>query len=437
MSEVDANARSVKERAYSVSNEALAIFNGYGDALQIWMHAMTSPDDWVFRKKNLQECLKITRRKWDAAIKHLMENGLLEVKTIKNPDGKFFGKRYVFYSISERDKKRNLEALESIDLKSKSPKPKKNKSKLPNEMAHVAEHTELGTSAGVYIYLPGGCKGGDLPETAPSEDGMTQEEIERHRARFLSRFTGIKTFQTFDDCKEKRPGITKVFHNDTSKLEEINFYGGGIFLTVNETDGKGRRKENITRIRAIFVDLDGSPLEPALEHNPHMVVETSQGKFHCYWFVKDFPIEAFSDTQKRLAEMFNGDPVVHDTSRVMRVPGYWHQKNEAFLSRIILEGYEEPLDYSEVVAKFPPKPVKQWSKPRYTESDENSEYKGQYGTVAGNRNNGLMKFVGGMVKRRKPWDQVESEAWKWGKGCSPPLPDHEIELLLRSARRYA
>jgi len=426
------SARTETTSGFYLTGDALESFARNIEALSIWMFAMMkSNTGWIFRKKYVMErFIGCGERKWKAAIRFLISLGVLRIELVRNNSGKIVGREYVFYGWDNRRRDDDETPLEKPQVShtetTKAPK-----------INHLTESDILPPMVKCYPLSTRGLLRGGFTEKRPSEDGMTQEEIERHRARFLSRFPGIKTFQTFDDCKEKRPGITKVFHNDTSKLEEINYYGGGIFLTVNETDGKGRRKENITRIRAIFVDLDGSPLEPVLKHNPHMVVETSQGKFHCYWFVKDFPIEAFSDTQKRLAEMFNGDPVVHDTSRVMRVPGYWHQKGEAFLSRIILEGYEEPLDYSEVVAKFPPKPVKQWSKPRYTESDENSEYKGQYGTVAGNRNNGLMKFVGGMVKRRKPWDQVESEAWKWGKGCSPPLPDHEIELLLRSARRYA
>ncbi len=432
----DANAQSVREVTYTVPEEALVIFSGERAAFSIWMFAMMKPVDWVFRKSHVQEQLKISRNKWRAAIKFLVSEGLLEVKVVKDSEGKFFGKTYKFYSLSMRNKNINPQPIDFTVKKILQPTVTKIVTNKSNKSSNVAEGTKNGSSVIGTIYLPEGDARGELPEIAPLEMPMTQEEIERQRSRFLTRFTGIKTFQTFDDCKDKRLGVTKIFQNDTSKLEEINFYGGGIFLTINETDGKGRRKENITRVRAIFVDLDGSPLEPVLEYNPHMVVETSQGRFHCYWFVKDFPLEAFSDTQKRLAEMFNGDTVVHDLSRVMRIPGYWHQKGEPFFSRIILEGYEEPLDYAEVVRKFPPKPVKQWSKPRCTANTEDSDYTGPYGTGHGNRNNGLMRFVGGMVRRNKSWGHIESEAWKWGKECSPPLPDHEIELLLRSARRY-
>ena len=425
------SARTETTSGVYLTGEAVDAFTGNAGAMAIWIFAMMkSNSGWIFRKKYVMEnVIGCGEWKWKAAIRFLISLGVLRIELVRNNSGKIIGREYVFYGWDNRRR-------DDDETPPKKPKVSCTKTTKAPKISHLTESEFLPHTVKTDPLFTRGSVVEAVTKNRPSESDMDKEEIERHRARFLSRFTGIKTFQTFDDCKEKRPGVTKIFHNDTSKLEEINFYGGGIFLTVNETDGKGRRKDNITRIRAIFVDLDGSPLEPVLEHNPHMVVETSQGKFHCYWFVKDFPIEAFSDTQKRLAEMFNGDPVVHDTSRVMRVPGYWHQKGEAFFSRIILEGYEEPLDYSEVVKKFPPKPVKQWSKPRYTEIDENSEYKGQYGTGEGNRNNGLMKFVGGMVKRRKPWEQVESEAWKWGKGCSPPLPDHEIELLLRSARRY-
>ena len=55
---------------------------------------------------------------------------------------------------------------------------------------------------------------------------------------------------------------------------QIHAHGAGVFITVNETDGKGRKKENITRIRAVFQeDDDGFDGEFPLK--PSIVVETS------------------------------------------------------------------------------------------------------------------------------------------------------------------
>jgi putative DNA primase/helicase len=151
----------------------------------------------------------------------------------------------------------------------------------------------------------------------------------------------VKTFQVFDEAKKNRirPAI---FHGELNEhsdhLADLNLRGAGIFATINRTDGKGRKQKNIVGITAVFVDLDGSPLDPARKWKlkPHLIVESSHGKYHLYWFVTpDFPLDKFTPIQKALAAKFNGDPQVCDVSRVMRLPGFYHCKGELFLTRII------------------------------------------------------------------------------------------------------
>jgi hypothetical protein len=120
-------------------------------------------------------------------------------------------------------------------------------------------------------------------------------------------------------------------------LSRLNARGAGVFVTVNETDGEGRKTENIIRVRAQFVDLDGAPLEPVLEHplGPSITIESSPGRYHAYWLVDDCPLAEFKHAQQRLAAHFNGDPSVCDLPRVMRLPGFFHRKAEPFITRII------------------------------------------------------------------------------------------------------
>jgi hypothetical protein len=69
------------------------------------------------------------------------------------------------------------------------------------------------------------------------------------------------TFQTFGEGRSKDAAELRcIRHGSFDKLAEelvaLNNSGTGIFVTVNETDLKGRKKENITRIRAIWQDDD-------------------------------------------------------------------------------------------------------------------------------------------------------------------------------------
>ncbi len=164
------------------------------------------------------------------------------------------------------------------------------------------------------------------------------------------------TFQTFDDQKSRRPGLAQVRHGQLSnlfqELERLNQRGAGVFVMVNQGDGMlhgqsrtVRTKQNVIGIRSVFVDLDGAPIEPVLSAPapPNIVVESSQGRFHAYWLVHDFKLEEFTPLQTELAKKYSGDPSVKDLPRVMRIPGFWHQKHAPFMTRIV----QTPIHQSE------------------------------------------------------------------------------------------
>jgi hypothetical protein len=168
----------------------------------------------------------------------------------------------------------------------------------------------------------------------------------REARRFQKALAGNSpvTYQAFDGRKRNRNLALWVFHgwfeDVQTDLVILNDKGADIFVMPNEGDGHGRKEENVIRIRAFYLDLDGSPLEPVLawELPPHIIIETSAGRYQAYWLVRDCPVDKklFSTIQVALCNRFGGDPAVtKDLCRVMRMPGFIHQKNEPFLSRII------------------------------------------------------------------------------------------------------
>ena len=154
---------------------------------------------------------------------------------------------------------------------------------------------------------------------------------------------GLFVFQTFKESESATGAARypKILHGTLDEhadtLSSINQQGGGIFMMVNAGDGKGRKAKNVVRVRAVFVDLDGSPLEPVTASAPHpsIVVNSSPGRWHAYWLVSDYPLDEFSAKQQQLIAKFNSDPSVHDLPRVMRLPGFFHCKAEPFMSRVI------------------------------------------------------------------------------------------------------
>lgn len=156
------------------------------------------------------------------------------------------------------------------------------------------------------------------------------------------------TFQTFTDAKSA-PKPDPLARVQTGTLDAcadwltaMNRRGAGVFVTVNETDGNGRKERNITRVRAVWQEDDGAGQPLPIE--PHIVVESSPGHWHRYLLVDGLTKEEHREAQERMVASYGSDPNAKDVSRVMRVPGFLHQKGEPF--RVRLAQTETCLPYS-------------------------------------------------------------------------------------------
>lgn len=169
---------------------------------------------------------------------------------------------------------------------------------------------------------------------------------------------GSFTFQTFDDSASKRASMARVLHGTlqqhAGQMARLNEEGAGVFVTVNETDLKGRERSNITRVRALFVDLDGAPIEPVREGplTPHLVVESSPSRWHAYWLVKDVGLDDFRPLQRGLIARFSADKAVHDLPRVMRLPGFIHRKHDPVRTVVVQQEFLPAYGVDEVLAAF-------------------------------------------------------------------------------------
>lgn len=271
------------------------------------------------------------------------------------------------------------------------------------------------------------------------------KNAKNHQAIFEQFLDGLVTFQTFPDKETDKHGpskwkLTRVLHGTLvqigNTLRYLNEQGAGVYATVNETDGKGRKAENIIKVRCVFADLDGSPLDPAMDDMPNMVVETSPGKYHAYWKISDCPLAGFKQIQQSIANKYNSDPKVCDLPRVMRVPGFFHHKNDPFLSEIVFRSDSGQVTFSEACEKWPVKPRERFSSPRYTKASQ-GDFKGTYGAGKGQRNDHVAKRLCGAISRGVRGGDLWQEALKEGYACDPPLHEAEIESIFRSVSRYA
>ncbi|EOG6175884.1 phage/plasmid primase, P4 family [Clostridium perfringens] len=150
----------------------------------------------------------------------------------------------------------------------------------------------------------------------------------------------------------------KDFQSKGKVLMAHNEANRGIFFVVNSG---GNSDSKINKINAQFFECDTLSLEEQLENiskfplEPSIIVQTKKS-LHVYFLIKNGKVEKFRDIQKKLAKHFNGDGSCINESRVMRVPGFYHCKEEPVRVKCIKfnpnlfytqEDLERELSYSE------------------------------------------------------------------------------------------
>jgi RecA-family ATPase len=250
-------------------------------------------------------------------------------------------------------------------------------------------------------------------------------------------------FQTFDD-NGARNTLAAIRHGGLDEhadmLQKLNASGAGIFWMVNAGNGQGRRAENVTAVRAVFVDLDGAPLQPVLAAGaePHAIIESSPGRWHAYWLVSDCKLAQFGPVQRAPAARFNGDRKVHDLPRVMRLPGFIHRKAAPFRSRIESLQQFAPYALGDLMQRL----ALDLTQGHAAEVDpETGEIRGRIAPGQaipdGKRNDQLFRIACQM--RAGGFGKAAIEAALQAENaerCQPPLSAAEVKAIAQSAARY-
>lgn len=244
---------------------------------------------------------------------------------------------------------------------------------------------------------------------------------------------GTFAFATFDDRGEDK-SMSRRLHGTLSEhladLSALNSCGAGVFVTVNATDGDGWRAANVTKIRAVFVDLDGAPLEPveSWEFPPHLIVESSPGRWHAYWLIEELNTDEFRTIQQALAARFGGDRSVCDLGRVMRLPGFFHCKGDP--REVVLHAARPEL------ARYTAEAFRAACK---VETNDGARTRTSMREIAeGSRNSTLTSIAGRLRRNGADVEEITSALLHLNdERCMPPLKAEEIENIAASVMRYS
>jgi hypothetical protein len=140
--------------------------------------------------------------------------------------------------------------------------------------------------------------------------------------------------------------------NTVNFLTFMQGLGAGVFVTINKLDGRGAKAENVIGVRAFIADADDAAQLSGLHQFtartglPPTLMAESGGlaigpdgaivpKLQAYWFVEGCPLDQFTPAQELLNSRTGCDPSIKDLARVLRLPGFFHQKRDPRMTRIV------------------------------------------------------------------------------------------------------
>lgn len=385
-----------------ITDEIILMFKENSTALIIWADIMlqiNKNSSFIPRRKNIKKKFNLGNVRMNKAINFLKAHGLAETFPIYFR-GRMTGAQYKFYSLENAVDNPTISITPGPQAKTRV-------------IAEMKPRTPLNGNNSE-------CLKNEHSENS-SLIKFNSQDPDEHKKTFLEYFPGQNTFQVFDDSKKKRRNLSKVYQKyNPLELDAKNNQGAGIFLTINKTDSKGRSRKNITRVRAVFADLDGAPLEPVMRYGPSLVVESSPGRYHAYWMTDNVPMESFTGLQKAIANRFKSDPKIKDLARVMRIPGYYHCKQDPFLSKILYTS-KNKYSFDELKKMF---------------SEKKSSVVEIHGVSKNERNNKLCQMIGGMVKSTLPQEKIRKQAYKFAETCTPKLSKNQVDSTLKAAENW-
>ncbi len=121
-------------------------------------------------------------------------------------------------------------------------------------------------------------------------------------------------------------------------LRHKNAHGADIYISQNalNQEADGRTKADVKTIRHVYLDLDrdGDQSLAKIEANanvpkPNFVINTSPGKYQVIWKVEGMAQAQSESLMRAMVHEFGGDPAATDSTRVLRLPGFFNKKYQA------------------------------------------------------------------------------------------------------------
>jgi AAA domain-containing protein/primase-like protein/DNA primase RepB-like protein len=205
--------------------------------------------------------------------------------------------------------------------------------------------------------------------------------------------------------------------------------GRNVWFCAHLLSAPRRIKENATSIHTLWGDLDGAEI-PNGGLSPTAVVQSSPGRFHCYWRLADpIPPATAEALNKRLAIAVAADSSGFDLTQLLRIPDTANRKYEE-CPAVEITRLEDNLTYTagELDRMLPELP----------KASACSKAQDLGGVIEdGSRNKSLTSIAGTLRRRGLDADGIFAAlSGINNQKCEPPLPEIEVVQIANSVARY-
>lgn len=152
------------------------------------------------------------------------------------------------------------------------------------------------------------------------------------------------------EIREINSEVKQHYFKEIDRIAEME-WKGNTFFGVCPREEKVGRKESVSYITALWVDIDRLPEEAlkqvdSFEFQPSCVVSSGSG-LHAYWFLRE-PEGVSGKAEgilKGLSKALKGD-TTYDLARVMRLPGTFNRKDPNNPKEVEILSLKPELRYS-------------------------------------------------------------------------------------------
>jgi P4 family phage/plasmid primase-like protien len=278
-------------------------------------------------------------------------------------------------------------------------------------------------------------------------------------------------FQTFHETeknpKEKRSRFNARVRKGTldEHWEELSRLNTGkepvgVHVTINlanDDEPKRRRSEDIIAARAIVLDFDDAEKAAAMDkqlRGASMRVRTKRG-IHVYWLLKELEadLERWEAVQKAMLARFGSDHQAKLRCQTLRVPGFFHRKEDPFM--VELESCRPEIRWTldEIVDRYRLEAILEQQRrkqvPRSTVRVDDHPLDERI-----KRCQAMLDYADPAIEGSGGWSQTskvcgighdfgltEDEYWplllEWNARCAPPWDHDELRAKLEAIYRNA